>query len=224
MAPAANGSASNSEAAAPAASADADWPTVYVVDDDAAVRALLAAMVQTARIKTIASGSAEEFLSSFDSQPASPRCLLLDLNMPGLSGLGLQARLAAECVSIPVIFVTGQADLQTAVEAMKRGAFDFVEKPVHVQVLVDKVRRALDFDAQNQLQRHRSQDLTSKLQSLSSRERDVMELLLQAKNTKEIAASLGIGVQTVSKHRAGLLNALQIRNDVELVQLVGSHT
>jgi two-component system response regulator TtrR len=190
--------------------------TVHVVDDNRSVREALAAILLTAAVDVIASASAEEFLDTFERQSDSPRCLVLDVHMPGLSGLGLQSKLAEESESIPIIFLTGQADLQTAVKAMKRGAVDFVEKPVHPHILLDKVRLALDLDAQSRYRRMHRRKLDLKL--LSDREREVMELLLAAKNTKEISASLGIGVQTVSKHRASLFAKLAVRNVAELVQ------
>ena len=191
---------------------------VHVVDDDRSVREALVAIFQTAAVDVIASPSAETFLDTFERQSESPRCLLLDVSMPGLSGLGLQMKLAAERQPIPIIFLSGQSDVQIAVEAMKHGAVDFVQKPVHPHLLLDKVRRALDLDAQGRYRRLHRRRLEIDLQLLSDREREVMELLVYAKNTKEIAAQLGIGVQTVSKHRASLFSKLGVRNVVELVQ------
>jgi FixJ family two-component response regulator len=195
-------------------------PTVHVVDDDPSVRESLVAILHTASVDIIASASAEEFLDKFDSHSDVPRCLLLDVRMPGLSGLGLQSKLAAESKTIPIIFVTGQSDVRSAVEAMRNGAVDYVEKPVHPHVLLDKVRKAIDLDAQSRYRQTQSQKLARGLQFLSDREREVMALLLDARNTKEIAAHLGIGVQTVSKHRASLFEKLGVRNVVELMRLL----
>jgi FixJ family two-component response regulator len=208
------------QARQPCARPPAFRPTVYVVDDDPAVRESLVAVLQTAAVDAVASASAEEFLDRFVSNSDSPRCLLLDVRMPGLSGLGLQAKLAAEDAPIPIIFLSGQSDVQSAVEAMKNGAIDFVEKPAQPQVLLERVRRAIDIHAQRLYRQACNRKLQLNLQSLSDRERDVMELLLQAKNTKEIAARLGIGIQTVSKHRAALLEKLGVRNVVQLAQII----
>jgi FixJ family two-component response regulator len=140
--------------------------------------------------------------------------------MPGLNGLGLQQMLTACGKDMPIIMISGCADIPTAVQAMSAGAMDFLEKPFNRQTLLDRIQTALDRDAQQQVQVHRRADLAGRIKKLSSRQREVFDLLVAGKHSKQIAGELGIGEKTVAKHRAGVLDKMHVDNVVELVRLM----
>lgn len=195
----------------------ANYPTVFIVDDDTLLRESLAVTLRTEGFQFIAFASAEDFLKSY-SPCESPACLLLDVRLSGMSGLGLQEELAARNIRIPVIIVTGFGKIPMAVQAMRAGAIDFLEKPFHREALLATIARTLDRDAQTHLNHGEGAEWSSRLELLSPREREVIDRLLAGKSTKQVATALGIDAKTVSKHRARGLDKLQVENIVELAR------
>ena len=146
--------------------------------------------------------SAEAFLDSYQESPDSPKCMVLDVRMPGLSGLGLQQMLAAEGRGMPIIMISGCADIPMAVKAMRAGAMDFLEKPISSQTLSTRIREAIDHHVRQQRQTSRKTELVRQVDKLSARQREVLDLLVAGERSKQIARQLGIGEKTVAKHRA----------------------
>jgi FixJ family two-component response regulator len=194
-------------------------PIVFVVDDDADMLQATKLMLSSAGLHVVTLNSAEEFLAIRVPQNI-PRCLVLDVRMRGLSGLGLQERLVEERVTIPVIFLTGFGNVATAVDALHRGAIDFLEKPVHRETLLRGVERALDLDAHSLILERRATEIEERINTLSHREREVFQLLLEGRSNKEIATELQIGFPTVTKHRSRVLQKLHARNVFELISVV----
>lgn len=162
--------------------------------------------------------NAEEFLAAYD--PQRPGCLVLDIRMPGLGGLGLQERLLGQGVSLPIIFVTAHGEVASAIRAMKGGAIDYLEKPFSDQVLVDRVREALDLDQRLRRQRKQQTETARRLAHLSPRQRQVMDMIVEGKSNKVIAGQLGIREKTVEVHRAQLMRKLGVSNVAALVHVV----
>jgi two-component system response regulator DctR len=197
---------------------------VFVVDDDADVRDALAWLLRSRRLQSEVFDSAEAFQRKLlaGASLSQPHCLLLDVRMPGLSGLALFDWLVEREVhlAMPVIFLTGHADVATAVDAVKRGAFDFCEKPCSDNALVDRVEQALA-QSQAYVQAHRKQGLLRERQSeLTERERDVMRLVLEGMPNKLIADRLEISVRTVEVHRSRVFEKMDVKSAVELVNLL----
>lgn len=197
-----------------------ELPTIYVVDDDEEIRRSLSVVLETAGFSAEFFATAEEFLDQFRDTLDTPKCLLLDVRLPGVSGLGLQQHLSDAGTELPIIGMTGYSDVSMVVQAMRAGAVDFLEKPINPQLLLQRIQQALDQDAQNRSRQKRQAKLNVRLESLSSREREVMDLLVTGKNTKQISATLEIGLQTVAKHRAAVLEKIDVDSVVELVRLV----
>jgi len=198
--------------------------TVYIVDDDADVREALAWLLRSRRLLSESFDCAESFLDMLQSQsPARhPCCLLLDMRMTGMSGLALFNRLLAEgqLAAMPVIFLTGHADVPTAVDTVKRGAFDFCEKPFSDNALVDRIEQALAASDQH-LTRMRERDARrSRLTDLTERERDVMRLVVEGIPNKLIAAQLDISVRTVEVHRSRVFDKMGVKSAVELANVL----
>jgi two-component system, LuxR family, response regulator FixJ len=196
-------------------------PTVYIVDDDPQVCESLSLMVRSMGLNTETYLSAEQFLDGFHGVPDSPQCMVLDVRMPGLSGLGLQQTLAAQGRKMPIIMISGCADIPMAVQAMSAGAIDFLEKPFSRRALLSKIQEAIDIDAKRHHQTARTSELASRMERLSIRQNEVLKLLIAGKHSKQIASELGIGEKTVAKHRASVLEKMQVDNVVELVRLMG---
>jgi two-component system, LuxR family, response regulator FixJ len=192
--------------------------TVFVVDDDPAMRESLSWLLQSAGLTVETYESAEHFLSGCD--PTRAGCLLLDLKLPGRSGLELQHELAARGVSLPIIFLTGYAEVPTAVRALKTGAFDFLEKPFSDETLLDCVRRALNVDKINRQKQEQISAVTLKMARLSPREREVMELMISGKPTKVIASELVLSPKTVEVHRGRVMRKMEVRTLPHLVRQV----
>ena len=190
--------------------------TVYIVDDDASTRELLAWLMARAGLRAEAFPDAASFLGSY--RPQRRGCLILDLNMPGMSGLELQQSLKAQGVVIPVIFLSGRADVRNAVLAVKEGAFDFLEKPFDYRQLVGLVEECLQRDARARAERERRRAVCERFAQLSGREREVLDQVVAGRLNREIAESLDISVKTVEAHRARLMEKLAVGSVAELVQ------
>jgi len=195
-------------------------PTVHVIDGDTSFCALVSSVARSVGVSVEAYVSAEEFLDRYTSIPNSPRCMVLAVRLPGLSGLGLQKMLAAAGKRIPVIVVSAYADISIAVQAVKAGAVDFLVKPLTQRLLVERIQEALDQDALRQREEFRCAGFLTRLDTLSRREREVMDLLVVGNHGKQIAAKFGIGEKTVAKHRSRVFEKLQIDSVAELVHLV----
>ncbi len=194
---------------------------IFLVDDDIGVREALAWLLRSRRLLSEGYGSAEAFIdaaSVWQEAPATPCCVLLDVRMPGMSGHALFERLLSlpwrACV--PVIFLSGHADVPTAVDAVKRGAFDFCEKPFSDNALVDRVEQALDQSAQELAQLRAQCELQQRLDSLTERERDVMGLVIAGLPNKLVADQLNISIRTVEVHRSRVFDKMGVKSAVEL--------
>jgi FixJ family two-component response regulator len=187
--------------------------TVYVVDDDEALRDALGMLFRTAGLKVELYASAVEFLER--AKPAMPGCLVLDIRMPGLSGTALQEELAARGSALPIIFISGHGDIPMAVEAVKKGAYDFIEKPFDDYQLLCQVLNALEHAGEQREQRGGPE----RLAQLSEREREVLDLVLAGKPNRQVAAELFISVKTVEFHRARIMQKLEVRSAAELFRL-----
>jgi two-component system, LuxR family, response regulator DctR len=202
-------------------------PMVYLVDDEDVLREALAWLLRSRRLLSEGFASAEAFVALLDERraapwPTAPSCLLLDVRMPGMSGLALFDLLIERGLigALPVIFLTGHGDVPTAVAAVKRGAFDFVEKPFSDNALVDRVEQALKASREH-LESLRSKDKVGRaLAELTEREREVMRLVIEGKPNKLVADALGISVRTVEVHRARVFDKMNVRSAVELANLL----
>jgi two-component system response regulator FixJ len=191
--------------------------TVFVVDDDQAMRSSLKWLIESIGMQVRTYSSADEFLNSY--YPGVGGCLLLDVRMPGMSGLDLQAHLAREGSRLPVIIITGHGDVAMAVKAMKSGAVDFIEKPFHDEDLLSSIRNALDFDQkQRALQSQRAQ-ITVRMAELTPREHQVMDMVTEGHANREIAAALGVSAKTVEAHRARVMDKMRASSLAELVRM-----
>ena len=197
---------------------------VYIVDDDAGVREALAWLLRSRRLLSESFDSAEAFDAMLKAQaaPCRPCCLLLDVRMPGMSGLALFDLLLArgELAGMPLIFLTGHADVPTAVDAVKRGAFDFYEKPFSDNALVDRIEQALAQSGAHLEQLRQRSSLQVRLHDLTERERDVMDLVVAGLPNKLIADQLDISVRTVEVHRARVFDKMEVKSAVELANLL----
>jgi two-component system response regulator DctR len=191
---------------------------VHVVDDDGAIRDALAWLLGSRGLSTRTWPSAEAFLAGHD--PDQPGCLVLDIRMEGMSGIELFEALRAGASPLPVIFLTGHGDVPLAVTALKKGAFDFVEKPFNDNQLVDLVIEALRCGTSRRSERAAEASLAARLGQLTAREREVMEWVLRGAPNKAIADELGLAMRTVEVHRARLFEKMGVRSAVELAQVL----
>lgn len=198
--------------------------SVFIVDDDASVREALAWLLRSRRLPSQVFDSADAFWQMVEGgwEPAQACCLLLDVRMPGLSGLALFERLIERGLhqTMPVIFLTGHGDVPTAVDAVKRGAFDFCEKPFSDNALVDRIEQALVQSASFVQARREVAQLRQRLGELTERERDVMRLVVDGLPNKRIADQLEISVRTVEVHRARVFDKMEVKSAVELANLL----
>ena len=190
---------------------------VYIVDDDAGVRDSVSYLMESVGLKTRLYASAPEFLDGYDH--TGPACLLLDLRMPGYSGLETQELIRARGIDIPVIIMTGHGDVPAAVRAMKLGALDFLEKPCSDQALIDKVQGAIESDAYNRSELEEAKMLRTSLSRLSDREREVMALVASGKSNRETAQLLSVSPKTIETHRANLMRKLDAESLADLVRI-----
>jgi FixJ family two-component response regulator len=193
-------------------------PVVMVVDDDSGVRNAMRALLKSVGLNSQLFSSAQEFLSSHDAH--QPGCLLLDIRMPGMSGMELQQELNLRGAVIPVIFMSGHADIPMAVEAMQHGAFDFLQKPFRDQDLLDRIQRAIAQDGERRLALGERARIKAHLESLTDREREVLDLLTLGKQNKVIAQDLGVSPRTIEIHRARVMEKMDAHSVAELVRMM----
>src|SRR5579863_3622716 len=192
-------------------------PTVFVVDDDEGVRNSLRFLLKSVGLPARALASAGEFLESY--KPSQPGCLVLDVRMPGMSGLELQQQLNLRGAVIPVIFITGHGDIPMAVEAMQQGAFDFLQKPFRDQDLIDRIQRALEKDRISREELTQRSHIRERLDTLTPREREVLDLVTSGKPNKIIASDLGLSQRTVEIHRARVMEKMGASSLAQLVRM-----
>jgi two-component system, LuxR family, response regulator FixJ len=195
-----------------------DGATIFVIDDDAAVRQSLSLLIRSMSLEVETFESAPAFLDGCD--PARPGCLVLDIRMPGMSGLDLHEELRRRDVTLPVIFITGHGDVAMAVRAMKSGAIDFIEKPFNDQQLLDRINQAIEIDRADRLTREERDNIAAKIELLSPREREVMERIVRGEANKVIAIDLGLSERTVEIHRSKVMAKTGARSLAELVTMV----
>jgi two-component system, LuxR family, response regulator FixJ len=199
-----------------------DAAVIYLVDDDEAVRDSLGMLFKSIGFESEAYASALEFLEHFDA--GRHACLVADIRMPGLSGLELQQRLNEQRAEIPIIFITGHGDVPMAVNAMKSGAADFLQKPFRDQELIDRIHKALAEDRQRRLFRAEDDEIRARIASLTPREDEVMRRVVRGQANKVIAMDLGVSQRTVELHRARVMRKLKMRSLAELVHAVDKVT
>ena len=193
-------------------------PIVFVVDDDDAVRGSLRLLLKSVGLAAQPYGSAQEFLQHYT--PDQPGCLVLDVRMPGMSGLELQQQLNVRGAVLPVIFITGHGDVPMAVEAMQHGAFDFLQKPFRDQDLIDRIQRALEKDRGYRQELRKREQIRERRDSLTPREQEVLELVTSGKANKVMAADLGVSQRTVEIHRARVMEKMGAASLAQLVRMV----
>jgi len=193
---------------------------VFVVDDDASMRHSTECLIRSIGLNAMTFASADQFLKH--KRPDTPACLLLDMRMPGLSGLDLQKELAQAGVDIPIIFITGHGDIPMTVQAMKAGAIEFLTKPYRDQDLIDAVRKGLKRDGVARTEQTKLRDLKRRFDSLTPREREVMTLVVSGLLNKQIAAQLGSTEQTVKFHRGHIMQKMQAVSLADLVRMAES--
>jgi RNA polymerase sigma factor (sigma-70 family) len=191
--------------------------TVFVVDDDQAMRNSLKWLIESVAMQVETFDSADAFIRSY--YPGRSGCLLLDVRMPGMSGLELQEYLAQQRISIPVIIITGHGDVPMAIRAMKAGAVDFIEKPFNDELLLESIRHALQKDEQQRDQQKQRAEIAERLARLTPREHEVMAMVTGGKANKEIAAGLGVSAKTVEAHRARVMEKMEAHSLAELVRM-----
>jgi two-component system response regulator FixJ len=196
-----------------------DDPLVYLVDDDEAIRDSLGLLLRSVGLECEVYASALEFLEAYD--PGRHSCLVADIRMPGLSGLELQQRLNEQRADVPVIFITGHGDVPMAVNAMKSGASDFLQKPFRDQDLIDRIHKALAQDRERRAWRAEERIIRERVALLTPREAEVMKRVVRGHANKVIAMDLGVSQRTVELHRARVMRKLQMRSLAELVSAVG---
>ncbi len=192
-------------------------PTVFIVDDDQAVARSLRWLIESVRLKVETFPSAQAFLDDYDATNSG--CLVLDVRMPGMSGLDLQELLVAQRIHVPIIFITGHGDVQMAVRAVQAGAFDFVEKPFNDQDLLDRIQKAIARDADQRGKDAQRAQLRALFASLTPREREVLDLVVEGMSNKAIANSLGLSAKTVEVHRAKVMDKMHARSISDLVKM-----
>jgi len=194
-----------------------EQPTVFVVDDDQASRDSLRWLIESVGLRVETFASARELLDNYN--PDRSGCMVLDVRMPGMSGLDLFDRLAARRIAPPTIIITGHGDVPMAVRALKAGVIDFIEKPFNDQVLLDCIQRALERDTEHRHQQTRREATSAKLALLTPREREVMDMLVAGLHNRDIAARLGISIKTVEAHRAKVMDKMQADSMSDLVRM-----
>lgn len=198
-------------------------PIVYIIDDDDAVRAGLKLLLESEGFRAEHFATATDFFQSCPEDCECRGCIILDLQMPDMDGLSVQKRMHERGITMPIIFLSGHGTIPTAVQAMQDGAMDFIEKPVDQEILLDCIRRALqnDFDNYSRAVQHRA--VEQRLSRLTHREHEIMHMITSGKANKVVALELGISERTVELHRSRILKKMEVKNAVELAQLVTSN-
>lgn len=198
-------------------SPDKTKQTVYIVDDDQAIRYAMEMLMRSVGLSFEIFHSADDFLVDHSNERAG--CLVLDIRMPGLGGLELQEKLLELGSSLPIIFITGHGDVPMAVEAMQKGAVDFIQKPFRDQELLDRVAEAMKTDEQRRSAREEKAEVSSHMEKLTNRERQVLDLVVTGKPNKVIAYELGVSQRTVEIHRARVMEKMQAKSLADLVRM-----
>ena len=195
-------------------------PTVFIVDDDDAVRRFLTGLIRSIDLKVEAYASAKDFLDAY--RPGRPGCLLLDVRMPGMSGLELQRELAQRSIELQVVILTGHGNVPVAVQAMKAGAVDFIEKPFNNELLLDRIQTAVAQSLRSDSEREKHDETLRRLDTLTPRERQVCDLVVNGETNKSIAHRLTISEKTVEIHRANVMRKMRARSLASLVHMAVS--
>ncbi|HWA96970.1 MAG TPA: response regulator [Pirellulales bacterium] len=191
-----------------------DQSIVFIVDDDPDVRHAIAVLMSTINLPTKSFASAQDFLDAVDERQSG--CVVLDVRIPGMTGLQLQQRLVERGSTLPIIFISGESELATAVSAMRAGAIDFIAKPFSMQQLLDRAQEAVQLDRRRRSMQRQRQEMQDRVATLTARQREVMQLLAQGESTKSIARRLGISQKTVDNHRAKVLEKMSAENAAQL--------
>ncbi len=197
---------------------DLTAPIVHVVDDDAAIRRFLHGLISTVDLEVETFSSAQSFLDGYVD--GTPGCVLLDIRMPGMSGLELREIMAARGISLPIIFLTGHGDVQIAVSAMKSGAFDFIEKPFRNDILLDVVQKAIKVGVDADILRAEKVAIDNLISRLTARERQVMDMVVDGDTNKQIAHKFDISERTVENHRASMMSKMEAESLTDLVKML----
>lgn len=195
----------------------AEAGTVFIIDDDEAVRDSLSWLMKSAGLAAETYGSADDFLQGYGED--RPGCLILDIRMPGMNGLELQALLSERGFRLPIIIISGHADVPMAVRALKAGAFDFIEKPFNDELLLDLVQRALEQDAKERESMAETDELRARMATLTPREKEVLDLVVAGAANKQISSELGVSLKTVEAHRARVMDKLKAESLSHLVRM-----
>lgn len=191
--------------------------TVYIVDDDHAIRHAMELLMRSVKLDYKIFHSADEFLESHSNDRAG--CLVLDIRMPGLGGLELQEKLNELGSTLPIIFITGHGDVPMAVDAMQKGAIDFIQKPFRDQELLDSISEAVKTDQQRRSAREEKAEVLARIEKLTNREKEVLNLVVTGKPNKVIAYELGVSQRTVEIHRARVMEKMQAKSLADLVRM-----
>ena len=195
-------------------------PTVFIVDDDAVICDGISQLVEDIGLNTKTFTSAQKFLDFYNYDTSCPGCLVLDVRMPGMSGLVLQDKLAKYENCLPIIFITGHGDVPTASEAFKGGAIDFLEKPFSDQVLLDSINKAIETSLKSHRHHAEIAEIQERMDSLTSRESQILDGIVDAKTNKMIALELQLSPKTVDFHRCNVMEKMGVNNTVQLVKMV----
>ena len=190
---------------------------VFVIDDDESMRRSLATLLRSVKLDARVFASPQEFMRA--ERPDAPGCLVLDVRLPGLSGLAFQEQLAKDGIALPIIFITGHGDVPMTVRAMKAGAVEFLSKPFDDQVLLDAINGAIERDRQRRRHAGQLAELQARYGSLTEREREIFKLVVGGQLNKQIAAELGLAVVTVKVHRAQVMQKMAAKSIVDLVRM-----
>ncbi|MEN8178434.1 MAG: response regulator transcription factor [Pseudomonadota bacterium] len=193
-------------------------PNVFVVDDDEEVRNGLKLLLESVGLPVVCYASAPDYLRGFDA--SLPGCLVVDIRMPGMSGLDMQEKLAKEPIHPPVIVISGHGDVPMAVRAVKAGAVDFIEKPFRDQILLDSVHRAIEMDAKQRGEASRLSDIRERLDLLTPREKEVLQLVVIGRRNKNISEELGITLSTVEAHRSRVMEKMEADSLSQLMRMM----